>query len=243
MAIEIRGPSESEWTEVDLSETDTDENDEWAVNGTVVYRSQQIIEDWESYSSTSDVEQFWSTEGSGSFSLESGGLVDGSTQHIRQQGMHQMRSFPSGGNHSQTLGRYFEEGDEVEIPIWMAAVGGPHYNILANLASDTAEENTENWRFEIQTGSGLRIVWHDGNSRDVRASENSSSPYSTSEVYRLRIGVSSSQVTFAMDEADGTTIANISTSNVSGSEVASEMSIGQIARGGGDWEVDTWSVL
>ena len=236
MPIEIEG--------VEIGEILRDQNiGEVRVDGTLVWQSKQIIEDWEDYNSTSELEENWTTDGTGSYSLESGGLIGGSTQHVRQHGFHQMRSFPSGGNHPSTLDRYFESGDVVEIPFNLNSVNDPQYNFLVNLEDDTAEGQTANWRLELQTDSGLRIVYHDGSGRDVRATENDSPPYSTSEVYRARIGVSPSQVTWGVYREDGSTKASISTTDVSSGEVASEMSIGQLAGGGGDWEIDEWRVV
>lgn len=216
---------------------DGDEVTEITVDGDVVWTlatepDTREIDYFDSYSSTSDLFTNWTDDGSGSTTLESGGLVDGSTNQVRQDGTAELRSMVGDG-----LPNYIEEGRTFTAYLRPLVGGDSQYHLLANTEQDTWSTTTSSWRLEFHMTSGARVIYHDGSTRTIMGEYDWEYHWDVGSTYRLEIMFSYDEV--RVDVYDGVNSTNrvtwARTTDVASSRIASEMNIGlRCSYGGGE---------
>lgn len=183
----------------------------------------RFIDSFEEYENPNALFFNWTADGSGDTTLKSGGLVPNSTQCVRQTGTTELRSMVGDG-----LENYVELGETIEAYFRPQALGSRSYWILVNAEADQWSTTTETWRLEFLMHSGLRIVYFDGSSRNIRGSYDSDYTWNSNTTYRIEFQFSSNEIWVdvyaGVDSSNRVTWG--STTDVSSSELGDPMNIG-----------------
>lgn len=177
-----------------------------------------IIDDFEEYRS-GHLPTNWTIDGSGSADVDSSAALHAdSSQGVLQKGSSQIRSFPGQG-----LDRYPEDGKEFTVLTEFDSDTKQPW-ILLNLDTDYWSTETNNWRFEFHMNSGIRLVYADGDGRDILSTDDTYS-FSTNTTYEAHIlPDSTAGMEFWITDGTGNVVA--STSTMQTKDIDPEMNIG-----------------
>lgn len=205
---------------------------EITMDGDIVWQATRQIDDFESYG---DLSNNWTLDGSGSSTVStSAALHANSTQGVEQSGTAQMRSFPGYG-----LPNYVEDGKEHMLLMEPhSTTQQPH--LLINMDSDEWSTNSgnSNWRieFHVSGDNGTKIVYHDGSTRDIRATDDHPHydwPVGTTHDIRFKFDSTNGITVWAYDET-GTEVSKAHTNDTF--DIDPEMNLGLRTESGVYWD-------